>query len=161
MIEGDGAETRVVYIRRNGGGFAGWAQNTRHVTRDAGLCFYLIRDTTGQGGSSAVQLRHQIFHVIVGLRHAGAVEGVGFNDVGTGHKVLTVNPGNDVRLSQYQQVIIAFNILSDVSKATASVVFFFELVTLNQSAHAAIQNVNTLLQIDFQAGNTLLANGGQ
>ena len=161
LVKGDGAETRVIDVWRDRQRLTGRAKHTGHITWDAGFGFHFVRNFAGEGGGGAVQFRHQVLKLVIGLRHACGVEAVGLNDVSTGHKVLTVNTGNDVWLSDDQQIVVAFDLLRDVGEALTTVVFFFQLVALNQSAHAAVEHMNALHQILSEAGDTLLAFGGQ
>ena len=64
---------------------------------------------------------------------------------------------DDLGLGDHQEIVVALNILRDVGKALAAIVRFFQLMALNQSAHAAVQNMYTLLHVLFQSRNSLLA----
>ncbi len=160
LVKRDGAETGVVHIRRDGQRLTGWAKHPGNVARNAGFGFHFVSDFTGEGRSGTVKLGHQIFQLVIGLRHAGSVKAVGLDDVRTGHEILAVNSSDDVWLGNDEKVIVAFDFLRDVRKTLAAVIFLFQPVTLNQRTHTAIEHMNTLRQILSEAGNTLLSGVG-
>ena len=49
-----------------------------------------------QLGGGVVDLPHQAFHLVIGHRHRGGVEGVGFDDVGAGIQIGLMNAANDI-----------------------------------------------------------------
>ena len=55
-----------------------------------------------------------------------------------------MNALNNLWLRQYQKVIITFQVRCPVCKTLTTIVFLFELMTLNHSTHCAINNQNTL-----------------
>ena len=70
-----------------------------------------------------------------------------FNNICTGFVVLAVNTGNDLRLGDNQQVVVAFDVLADIGKPLTAVICFFQLMALNKSTHAAIKYMNALLHV--------------
>ncbi|MNO95840.1 hypothetical protein D3C76_874930 [compost metagenome] len=85
-------------------------------------------------------------HAVIGEGYLGGVEGVGFQNVGAGIQVGFFNAANHVRASQYQQVVVAFDIAWPVSEAFATVILLFELVALDHRAHTAIENQDALFE---------------
>ena len=63
---------------------------------------------------------------------------------------------DDFRLSDHQKIVVTLDVLTDVSKTFASIIGFFQLMTLDECAHAAIKNMNTLLHILLQGRDSLL-----
>ena len=55
-----------------------------------------------------------------------------------------MNALDNLWLSQYQKVIIAFEVRSPIYKAFTTIIFFFELVTLNHGTHRTIDNKDAL-----------------
>lgn len=53
---------------------------------------------------------------------------------------------NKIRLSQHQQIVIAFNIAVPVSKALATIIALFEFMALDHGAHGTVENQNLLFQ---------------
>ena len=66
-----------------------------------------------------VQLRHQACHAVVGLRDGGGVEGVGLDDVGAGLQIGAVDPRDDLRLRERQQVVVALEVAGQWSRKRA------------------------------------------
>ena len=99
LIEADIARGRVVYIRRDGRGFGG---RTEGASGEAGVT---RRGKFGAGGfcdfgRNQVHFSGKALEVIISLCNAGGAEGVGFDDVRAGGKILFVNFANEGRLGQ-------------------------------------------------------------
>ncbi len=96
-------ETRIIDIRRNRGGTVAGAQNTRDKTGPAGRLFLdPVGHGSGQAGSFHVQFMHQVLHVVIRHGNRIGIEGVGLENVGARFKILPMNVGNDVGLSEGQ-----------------------------------------------------------
>ncbi|MNN72146.1 hypothetical protein D3C81_1881540 [compost metagenome] len=54
-----------------------------------------------------------------------------------------MNRGDNLRLAQHQQVVVAFQIARPVGKALAAEIVFTQTITLDHGAHAAVQHQNT------------------
>ena len=90
-------------------------------------------------------------HVVIVLGDAGRTKGVGLDQIGASGHILLVNFLNDVRLSQRQQFIIAFdeNLFAghrEIGKARAAIIFLTQLVALNHGAHRTVEDQNPLCQ---------------
>ncbi|BFO12333.1 hypothetical protein GGER_48430 [Serratia rubidaea] len=83
--------------------------------------------------------------MVIGHRDGGGVKGVGFEDIRARFQVAVVDRADDVRLGQHQQIVIAFQVALPIGKTRAAVILFFQLITLDHGAHAAVQHQNTLL----------------
>jgi hypothetical protein len=90
-----------------------------------------------------VDLPDQRFHAVIGHRNAVGVERAGFQNVGAGGEILTVDFANDFRLGQQQQIVIALQIARPVGEARAAIIGFGQAVALDHGAHRAIQNQDT------------------
>jgi hypothetical protein len=78
------------------------------------------------------------FQTVVGLGNAGRVEGVGFDDVGAGLQIVTVNCLDDLRPGEQQQVVVAFQIVRMVGETAAAIIGLLQRVTLDHGAHGAV-----------------------
>ena len=100
LIECDGTESRIVYIRTHRASLVGRAYRTCHKTRLIGIhVSILIGQLTSQLGSSQVDFATIVFHMIVGHRDTLRIEGIGFDDVRTSFQILAMNILNDMRSS--------------------------------------------------------------
>ena len=106
-----------------------------------------------------VQLIHNAFELVVGLRNRRGVEGIGFDDVSTGGKILGVNTANDLGPRQQQQVVVALQIVLMIGEARIAKVALFQPVALNHCAHGAIKDENALFEQGFQFGCTVGLHG--
>ncbi|MCY1284935.1 hypothetical protein D9M70_338560 [compost metagenome] len=147
LVEGDVAVAGVVHVRGDGAGTAGRAEHAgdeaRPVRRLQGLG---IGHLAGQARAFDVQLVDQLFHAVVGLGHAGGVEGVGLEDVRAGVQVGLLDGLDHVRAAQQQQVVVALHVARPVGEAGAAVVLFLQLVALDHGAHAAVEDQDALFE---------------
>ena len=143
-IKGNIAVGWVVNIRGNRGGAVGRAEHARDVAR------FFRRAGSPLIGAGARQLcrdkvdfRRQGFHLVIRHRDSRRVKGVGFNDIRPRLKVGVMDSGYHIRLTEHQQIVIAFQIAWPVGKAFAAEVLFTQTIALDHGAHAPIQNQNT------------------
>ena len=78
--------------------------------------------------------------MIVRHRNPRTVKGIGFNNVGASFQVSFMNTLNDLWLCQNEQVVIAFQIISPISKTLATVIGFFQFMALDHGTHRTIDN---------------------
>ncbi|MCY1351327.1 hypothetical protein D9M69_375900 [compost metagenome] len=147
LVEGDVAVAGIVHVRGNGAGTAGRAEHAGNEARLGRILGGLdIGHFTGQTRAFDVQFVHQLFHAVVGLGHAGGVEGVGLEDVRTGVQVGLLDGLDHVRAGQQQQVVVAFYVAWPVGEAGTAVVLFLQLVALDHGAHAAVEDQDALFE---------------
>ena len=51
-----------------------------------------------------------------------------------------MNTLNNLRLGQYQQVIVAFQVIGPVSKTLTTIIGFFQFMALDHGTHGTIDN---------------------
>ena len=64
--------------------------------------------------------------------------------VGTGREVLLVDVLDDLRLRQYQEVVVALDVARPVRKALAAIARLIQLVALDHGAHGAIDDQDAI-----------------
>ena len=147
LVEGDVAVARVVDVRGDRAGAAGWTEDASDETRTVrGFQGLGVGHLASDAGALDVHLVGQRLHAIVGLGHAGGVEGVGFQDVGACIQVGLLDLGDDLRLAQQQQIVVAFDVARPVGETRATVVGLFQLVALDHGAHAAVEDQDAFFQ---------------
>ena len=108
VVEADGAEARVVHVRRHRGGAVGRPERAGHEAPPAVLGLGAAAGAAHQpravGGSAR---RPAPAHAVVGLGDGGRGEGVGLDDVGAGDGVAVVDLLDRLRLGQDQEVVVA------------------------------------------------------
>ena len=80
------------------------------------------------------------------MRHGGGTEGVGFQDVGAGFKILLVNLADHVGPGELQQLVVAFQGFRVVAETLAAIVVLAEPVALDHRAHRAVEDDDALAQ---------------
>ncbi|RMR97359.1 hypothetical protein ALP75_205063 [Pseudomonas syringae pv. actinidiae] len=147
FVERDVAIAGIVDVRRQRAGAAGRAEHAGNEARFVrGFEGFGVCDLAGQTGAFDVQLVNDRFHAVIGLGHLCGVEGIGFEDVGTGIQIRLLDGADHVWTGQDQQVVVALDVAWPFGKAFAPVVFFLEPVALDHGAHAAIEDQNPLFQ---------------
>jgi len=153
LVEGDGAERRVVHVGRERQRAIRRADGARDEPRPVGRAG---RPRSGgfarQPGRRDVQLVDERLKVVVGLRDRVAAEGVGLDDVAAGSEVLVVDLPDDVGAGEDQELVVALHVVPVLAKALAAVVRFAELATLDHRAHCAVEDEDATGQQRFQAG---------
>lgn len=85
VIKGDGAVSGIIYIGRDGGGSIGGSNGAGNKDRSSGVVFLnVFNGLPGELSGFDVEFANVCFELIVCLGDGGGIEGVGFNDVGTG-----------------------------------------------------------------------------
>ncbi len=105
---------------------------------------YGVGGRTGQPGCGQVQLWHQLLQVVVGLGDAGAVEGVGLDDVSAGPQVVQMDLLDDVGASQGEQIVVALQRAGMIPEAGTAEVVFPQLVALDHRSHCPIEHQDAL-----------------
>jgi hypothetical protein len=123
FVEAGVAVARVVDVgrdRRRARGRAEAAGDEARPARVAGG--ELVAGRARQLRAGDVQLVHDGFEVVVGLRDAGRVEGVGFDDVRASRQILGVDRADQIGLGQQQQVVVALQVVRMRGEAAAAVI---------------------------------------
>ena len=112
----------------------------------------LGRGAAGAGDGGGVQLRDQRLQMVVGLGDRGGVEGVGFNDVGAGGKVLGMNLFNHIRPGEDEQVVVALEVVWMAGETRAAEIRLGEVPALDHRAHRAIKHHDPLAEEGLKGG---------
>ena len=149
LVVGDVAGSGVVDVRRDRRGPRRRPEGACHV---AGLLrgAEFVGGLARQGGACVVQLVGQLVHVVVGQRDRVRVERVGLEDVGTRLEVLAVDPLDDLRLGQVEQVIVALQSGRPLAEPFAAVAGLVRTVPLDRRAHRAVDHHDPLAQSSRQ-----------
>jgi hypothetical protein len=91
-----------------------------------------------------VQLGHNRLQVVVRLTDRRGAEGVGLHDVGAGRKIRSVDLLNHFRLGQAQQVIVALQVVREVSETRGAEIHLGQRVGLHHRAHGPVKHGNAL-----------------
>ena len=90
-----------------------------------------------------VDFRRQGFHLVIRHRNGCGVEGVGFDDIRARFKVGVVDSGDHFRFTEYQQVVVAFEVAWPVGKAFTTKIGFVQSIALdagqNRSEFSSVQ----------------------
>ena len=160
LVEGDIAIAGVVDVRRDGAGPTGRAEHPGDETRAIrGLQGLGVGHLAGDSGAGQIQLIGDGLHAVVGLGDARGIEGVGFQDVGAGIQVGLLDLGDDLRLGQQQQVVVALDVARPVGETLATVVRFFQPIALDHGAHAAVEDEDALREGVAEGGEARAAIG--
>jgi len=147
LVEGHGPERGVVHVGRHGQRPVGRSQRPGHEAR-------LVRRLGGPLGGHAlgeprrldVELVADRFEVVVRLGDGVGVEGVGLDDVAARGQVLGVDVGDDLRLGQHEEVVVAAQLLVVVREPLAAVVGLRRPVALDHRPHRAVEQHDALGQ---------------
>ncbi len=74
----------------------------------------------GAGDGGEVQVGDDGLESVVSLADGRGTEGIGFNDVGTGRKIVGVNFFDDVRTREAEEIVVALEVVGEVSEAGAA-----------------------------------------
>ena len=145
FIKGNVACTGVVHVGADGRGFGRGAQSACSKPGFVGRGVLDAR-FLAQAGRFTVHLVDEVFHVVIGLRHGGGTEGIGFKNVSASGQVLLMNFGHDGWLGQHQQFVVALDVAVKISETLAPVLGFREFVLLNHGAGCTVQNQDAFLK---------------
>ncbi|KFB66985.1 MAG: hypothetical protein CAPSK01_003926 [Candidatus Accumulibacter vicinus] len=106
-----------------------------------------------------VQLIYDGFEMVIGLRDAGRVEGVGLDDVGAGGQILGMDRTDDLWSSQQQQVVVTLEIVRMRREATATIIRLLQALALDHRSHCTVENQNVLFEEGFQFVGTVSLHG--
>ena len=143
LVVGDVACAGIVDVRRNGRGPRRGPERAGDVTRLLGSA-ELVGGLAGQRGTGIVQLVAEVLHAVVRHRHLVRVERVGFDDVGAHLEVFAVDPLDDLRLGQVEQVVVALQRGRPFGEPIPAVAGLVGPVTLDRGAHRAVDHHDAL-----------------
>ena len=155
-IEADIAKARIVHVRRDRQGAGGRSEHPGAEARLGRIGFgEFVTQLANQPGAFDVDLVGEIGEVVIGLRHAGGVEGAGLDDVGAGFEIGPVNAAHHVGAGEDQQVVVALEVFRMIGKARAAVVGLAKPVLLDHRTHGAIENQDALDEKTVEFGATI------
>ena len=153
LLERDGAERRVVHVRRDREGAVGRPQVARDEARAPGEpCHPRVCHAARELRRRDVQLEDDRLEVVVGLGDGRRREGVGLDDVGAGVQVGLVDGGDDVRPREDQQIVVPLQIVRMTGEARAAVVLLAEAVTLDHGPHRSFEDQDAAVELLAQDG---------
>jgi hypothetical protein len=106
-----------------------------------------------------IQLMHDGFEVVIGLRNAGRVEGVGFDDVRASRQILGVNRADEIGRVSSSRSLLPFRSCACVGEAAAAVIRLLQPMALDHRSHRAVENEDVLFEAGFQFGGTVRLHG--
>lgn len=151
IIEGHGAEARIVHVRADGGGAVRRANGSSHPAGPPVLRRRPVHRTAGDARAFPVQLADQMFHAVIGLRDGGGGEGVRLHDIRARSGVAVVDFLDRLGLGQDQKVIVALLRLFAVhgmaaaaaARTMAVEILFRQAQPLDLRAHRAVEDQDT------------------
>ena len=88
--------------------------------------------------------------MVIRQRGGGGIEGVGLDDIRTRFQVGIVDGTDNLRLSECQKIVIAFDVMGKIGKTNATIICFVEPVALDHGSHGAVQQHNAACEDFFQ-----------
>ena len=151
LIESNAAETRVIYIR---GDRCRLGRRPQHA-RDKARFFrrfrlHRLRCFPREFGAGKIEFVYQILHVVIRHRGGGGIEGVGLDDIRTRFQIGIVDGTDNLRLGERQKIVIAFDVMGKIGKASATIIRFVEPVALDHGSHGAVQQHNAACEDFFK-----------
>ena len=122
-------------------------QRLQPVTLQTPWAYISSAHLLGELGSRLVEEEHLLLRLqlVVRLRDARVVEGVGLDDVRASGEVLLVDLLDHVRPRDDEQVVVALEVLGVVLVALPTIVLLLELIRLDGGAHGAVDHDYALL----------------
>ena len=114
--------SRIIHIGTHGASLIGRSDRAGYKTWFI-RCRKFISYFTCQFNGSQIHLTYIFLHMIIGHTDTGRTKRIGFNDIGTCHKIFTVYILYHIRARQAKQIIVSFHLPGDVSKALPPEVF--------------------------------------
>ena len=139
LVVGQFAIGGIVHVGRHGASLVRRTYGSRH---EAGLLLggIAVGSLSRYPCSLQVHLPAERLQVIVGLRDALRVEGVGGDDVGPGLQVSLVYVGNHVGSGQVQHVVVSLQHACRPHEPVAVKVLFAKSILLHDGAHSPVEN---------------------
>ena len=155
-VEGDIARTGVFDFRRNGGRAIRRAEHPGHEARALGGLI-LIRHAASQGGGCHVEFIGERLHAVIGHGDRVGIERVGLENIGTGREVLGMDSGHNLRLGEYQQVIVPLEVAGPVGEPGPAIIGLLQPMTLQHGAHGAVEDKDAVRQKVAETGESTIA----
>ena len=153
------AGTGVVHVGRDRRGPRRRAERAGDVARAlGGPRGHLVAHRAGQLRRLEVELVGELLHAVVGQRDRVGVEGVGLDEVGAGLEVLAVDAGDDVRLGEREQVVVADQVARPVREPLAAVARLVRSVPLDRRTHRTVDHEDALVERRGQLRGRIGAN---
>ncbi len=146
LVEGDGAEAGIAYVRRNRRRTVGRPERAGHKAAAAIFFLRCAGRLARQRGAGMVELVGDALHAVIGLRDLGGGEGVGGNDVGAGAEISQMDVAHRLRPAQIEQVIIAAHLAVPGVETGAAIALLVQLKRLDHGAHGAVEHQDALTQ---------------
>ena len=144
VVEADGAEAGVVDVGRHRGGAVGGAEGAGDEAAAAVLGLGAVGGAADEARALAVELVDHRAHAVVGLGDGGGGEGVGLEDVRTGHGVGEVDRLDRLGLGEDEEVVVALLVMVADPEAVAAEVVLVEAEALDLGAHGAVEHEDPL-----------------
>ena len=174
LVEGDVAEAKVGEVRELREGDGEGTDGTGDIAFATGLLTDLVGPFAALPGGLEIDFPSEVIEELVfedfleevgvfaaafgdffeelRLGDAGAGEGVGFDEVGTGFEETAVDVLNDVRAGDGEDVAVVEEVFFVREEARASGVGFREAVAADGGAHSAINDEDALAHGGFEFG---------
>ena len=145
FVETDVAVARIVHVGRDRRGARGRAQHAGDEARlGRRLRRKFVAHLARQACTGEVQFVDDGFEPVIGLRDCRRVEGVGFEDVGTGREVFGVDAANHIGSGEQQEVVVALDVVRVRGKALAAVIGLLQAVALDHRPHRPVEDKHAL-----------------
>ncbi len=155
-VEAGGPVARVVHVGGEGEGLARRPQYPGDPARlVGGLGRPGVGHPAGELGPLPVEFKHQVAGAVVVLAGLGRVEGVGFQNVGSGGQVAVVDAADHVGPGEGQQVVVALEVLHVGLEPVDPEVSLGEGVFLDLGPHGSVEDEDALGEGSPEQGNTL------
>ena len=159
LVVGHVAGAGVVDVGRDRRGPRRRAERAGDVARALrGRLGHLVAHRPRQPGRLEVELVGELLHAVVGQRDRVGVEGVGLDEVGAGLEVLAVDAGDDVRLGEREQVVVADQVARPVREPLAAVARLVRPVPLDRRTHRTVDDEDALVERRGQLRGRIGAN---
>ena len=144
-VERDGAERRIVDVRRDGQRAVRGPDRTRDVARALRRARRpAVRRLAGEPRRGDVHLVGRRLEPVVGLRDGGRGERVGLDDVRAGGQVRVVNPHDRLGLRQHEDVVVPLQLVAVLGEARPPEVRLLEAERLHHGRHGTVEHQDAL-----------------
>lgn len=151
LIVSDVPESRILDLWRNTCCSIGWTDGSSHKAPSS-ITIWIFRDfvcsNSRQSCSFDIHLIGIFLKSVIGLGDPCTVESVCLDNICTGPKVLLVDFGYKFLSSNVQEIIVILHLFWTFEEFfdVATIVLLLQLVDLDLSAHASVEDDNALLK---------------
>ena len=147
IVPVQGAEGRVVDVRRDGERLRGRPDRAEHEARLVrGLLAERARGLDGDARRLGVHLAAVRLEPVVGLGDRVRAERIRLDQVRAGFEVGLVDLADHVRAGEHEQLVVALHVLAVAGEALAAEVRLFEALLLDEAPHGAVEHEDALTQ---------------